>query len=129
MLFQKTLRIFSLIVFIFLCINFSSVLRAEDNNANAADLYVKAQSLATYLPQDFIEKTNKVINDGWAENNEELKEILIKNQETINEFKKATKLIHCDFSFGKPIVKNFTAPTPAHFKYLVTLARLVILEG
>ncbi|MBU1134647.1 MAG: hypothetical protein KJ569_07035, partial [Candidatus Omnitrophica bacterium] len=49
-----------------------------DEDVNAADIYRKAGSKLTELPEDFRDKADKVIKNGWVGGNEELKEILMK---------------------------------------------------
>jgi len=94
-----------------------------DESTNAAAGYKKAISMLVPLPDNFQEKTRDVINNGWDEDNEELKDILTKNKDAIREFKKAAKLPNCDFSFDNnpqecPELRNYH-----------NLARLVIMEG
>lgn len=114
-----------------LFILFTNLFFANLSNAeeNAANLYLKARSLLSELPKGFMQRTQKIIKSGWAEDDEEIKEILTKNQEAMNIFKEATKLTNCDFSFGKPIVKTLAEKIPPHLGNMFSLASLVILEG
>lgn len=95
---------------------------------NAAQLYQKAASLFSDISPFPHEEINKVIRYGWKEDNEKLKGILAKNKEAIEEFKKATGITYCDFSFGKAIVKDFSAKVPQHTEEF-KLANLVLIEG
>lgn len=99
-----------------------------DESTNAATGYKKAISMLVPLPDNFHEKAMDVINNGWGEDNEELKDILIKNQAAIREFKKATKLPNCDFSFGKNPQEDLELITRPYKDYL-DLAKLVTMEG
>src|SRR3989338_868156 len=107
------------------CLFFTNSLYAEEN---AATMYQQASSLfpdVSPFPHDEI---NKVIKDGWKEGNEGLKAILAQNKEAIEEFKKATEITYCDFSFGKAIVKDLIAMGPSHLKEL-RIAKLMMLEA
>lgn len=118
---------------IMLTISFFDSAVAADNNINAATVYKEAYSMLNNLPKDFtsMEHTQeliKIINDGWKNDNKELKEILINNQIALNEFKEATKLQNCDFSFGKQIKMTATTPLP-QFGEPLSLVRLVLVEA
>lgn len=123
-------RFIGLIIASFTVLFTSSFVFANTMNdeTNAAIFYRKAGSMLTKLPGVFHEKAAEIINNGWIGKNEELKEILKKNQGAINEFKKATKLTNCDFTFGKSIKKTVAAKTPRYINEHY-LARLVIVEG
>lgn len=118
---------------IMLIVSFFDSAAAADNNINAATVYKEAYSILTNLPKDFtskeyIQELIKIINDGWKNDNKELKEILISNQVALNEFKKATKLQNCDFTFGKQIKMTATTPVP-QFGEPISLVRLVLVEA
>ena len=98
-----------------------------NEDTNAALVYIRAGSMFTELPKSLKNKVNDIIDNGWTGNNEELKEILSKNQDAIKEFKKATKLTYCDFRLGKPVEKTQTAPEHKFKEFY--LAKLVIIEG
>src|SRR3989338_2015813 len=107
------------------CLFFTNSLYAEEN---AATMYQQASSLfpdVSPFPHDEI---NKVIKDGWKEGNEGLKAILAQNKEAIEGFKKATEITYCDFTFGKPPVKDLIAMGPSHLKEL-RIAKLMMLEA
>lgn len=70
-----------------------------DESCNAAFGYKKAISMLTDLPDDFGKQTRDVTDNGWGEDNEELKDLLIKNQAAIRKFKKAANLPKCDFLY------------------------------
>lgn len=123
-------RFIELIIAGFTILFTSSLVFANPMNdeTNAATFYIKAGSMLTKLPGVFHEKATDIINNGWIGKNEELKEILKKNQGAINEFKKATKLTNCDFTFGRSIRKTVAAETPRYINEHY-LAKLVIVEG
>jgi hypothetical protein len=73
------------------------------DDTNAATIYEKASSLLTDLPKNFNDKTRAIIDKGWIGDNNDIKELLIKNQPALNEFKKACVLTQCDFNFDKSI--------------------------
>lgn len=103
----------------------------HDNTAgetNAATIYKKATSLMTPLPNDFWRKAAPVIDRGWDGEHEELKQLLIKNQEAVDEFKKATQLADCQFAPG-PVTKKYAdTEMPQHGKE-VSIARMVLLQA
>lgn len=106
---------------------FANLSNAEEN---AAELYTKAGSMLTKPPEDFPNKVDILIKEGWPEvDSRELEEIIVKNQEAIIYFKKATKIKNCDFTFGKHIKKTVTSPMPQHLTGILGLTRLIILEG
>ena len=98
-----------------------------NNDNNAAFLYIKAGSMLTEIPKSLENKVNDIINNGWKDNNEELKEILTKNQGSIKEFKRATKLAYCDFKLGKSVEKTYTAPEHKFKEFHI--AKLIIIQG
>jgi len=98
-----------------------------NDNTNAANIYESAASMLTEFPDDFKKNVEDIINNGWVDNNEGLKELLVKNQEVINEFSTATKLANCDFSFGKPY-KDISAEVP-NYSNKAKIARLVIIQA
>ena len=107
---------------------FPLVIHAADEETNAATLYRRASSLLTQLPATFLSTASNVINSGWEGEQEDLKELLMKNQEAISEFKRATQLSHCQFASGVPAKKDASTEMPIYTKE-VNVARLVLLEG
>jgi len=107
------------------CLFFTNSLYAEEN---AATMYQQASSLFSDVSPFPHDEINKVIKDGWKEGNEGLKAILAQNKEAIEEFKKATEITYCDFSFGKAIVKDFLAEIPQYAQE-IKLAKLALIEG
>lgn len=123
-MFKKTLFLFLSVIFIF--INAYCLANPEDNT-NAADIYINAKSLLTELPKDFIIESNEVIKNCRNDVGEHFKEILSKNKEAINEFKKATTISRCEFNLEATIedIAN-------HFfkiEGLLNIARLILIEG
>lgn len=127
-MFKKSIHIIIIVISIVLSVSFSYA-NAVENDVNAADIYIKAPLLLTALPKDFIIKTNEIINNGWKNDNGELREILIKNQKALSEFKKAAKLNYCEFNFGGSAKENYDVAFPLQFKDVGTLARLALIEA
>lgn len=125
---KKSIHIIIIVISIVLLVSFSYA-NAVENDVNAADIYIKAPLLLTALPADFIIKANEIINNGWRDDNSGLREILIKNQEALSEFKKAAKLNYCEFNFGGSAKENYDVSFPLQFKDVGTLARLALIEG
>lgn len=100
-----------------------------DEDVNAADIYRKAGSKLTELPEDFRDKADKVIKNGWVGGNEELKEILMKNKEAISEFKKATMQRSDGFAFSKRPQKLDATTILLDCRDELNLFRLLLLEG
>lgn len=126
---KKPFHIIIIAISVLSLVCFSCYVNAADNDMNAAPLYIKAQSLLTALPKDFIVKTNEIINNGWKDDNGELREILSKNQEVLSEFKKASKLDYCEFNSGISVKENLNAIVPLHLKDAGVLVRLALIEG
>ena len=129
-MFKKQLQKTGLVLFLFVCLSSSSAFAEEaaNNETNAAVLYEKASSMLTDIPRDFWGKTKDIRENGWVSENEQVKEILRENQAAIDEFKRATKLENCDFTFGKEIKMTAATPMPQYTKQY-RLAGLVMLEG
>lgn len=120
-----------LVIACFSCFICQSICASLSNaEENAANLYLKAGSMLTKLPEDFHIKVAMLIKEGWLKvESKELEEIVAKNQEVINIFKQATKIKDCDFTFGKPIVQDFSAPSPYATMEILALARLILIEA
>ena len=84
----------------------SSIAHAAVEETNAADLYRKASSLVTPLPQNFTERARNIIDHGWV-HDEELLTLLAHNQAAIEIFKDATRLSYCQFVTGELLPKDF----------------------
>lgn len=95
---------------------------------NAAVIYKESIANLKGIPDNFIDKTKDVINNGWLPEHNDLKEILSQNQKAIDEFKRAAQLTHCDFTFGKIVEKTASSPLPISGN-IFTPARLVLLEA
>lgn len=119
----------STLFLIIFCVSISTLLAQEtDSEQNAAVLYKESVSILTELPEDFREKSNVIINNGWKDNHQDLKKILERNRPSIEKFKEATKLEKCDFMLGKPVGKAVTAKFPVDSR-LIDIVRLVLIEG
>lgn len=126
LIFRKKLLTACLFV-LFTNLFFANLSNAEEN---AAELYTKAGSMLTKLPEDFPNRVDILIKEGWSEvDSKEFGEIIAKNQEAIIYFKKATKIKNCDFTFGEHIKKTVTSSMPQHLIGIMGLTRLIILEG
>jgi len=101
-------------------------------DGNAASFYRKANSMLFMPHREFRRGFNKrikgIINKGWLDGNEDLMEILTKNREAINLFKKATKLSNCNFMFGKSMKPTIEAPILSYWNEL-DLAKLILVEA
>lgn len=128
------------IVFVFLCISSFCIVNAAEDSVNAADSYEKAWSLLTgfrkgiYKDQQEIYDTkgNKVyetIKNGWKDDNDDLKEILSKNKESIDEFKKATQITQCEFNFQGTIEQMHERYSDSRLYRPLVIAKLVLIEG
>ena len=123
------LKVKKIIVGLFLVLFFSALfITLSYADENAAEYYLKASNLLSDISQDSLKNMDNVIRNSWKEDNQELKELLVKNQEAIEEFKKATQIPYCDFSFGKSIVKNISSDAPQHVNDF-RVAKIIILEG
>jgi len=69
---------------------------------NAAIIYLNVGS-ALVLPDNFTKRVNDIINNGWADDYNDIEETLVKNKDLIEEFKRASKLPECDFTFSELI--------------------------
>lgn len=114
---KKRFKILIEAIAFFACFGVLAFGFAESLDNNAAYFYKKAYSLAV-LPAD----------KGWEDNHEQLKEVLQKNQAAIAEFKKATELETCDYTFGESINKDMTTAFP-RYDQAQALAKLVIAEA
>lgn len=95
---------------------------------NAAVIYRESIDNLKGIPDNFIDKAKEVINNGWLAGHSDIRELLLQNQKAIDDFKRASELAYCDFTFGKTVEKTANAPLPFSGNILM-LARLVLLEA
>lgn len=106
-----------------LCISIS----AASEELNAAQLYRRAGTLLSQLPEDFSEKASGVIAHGWSDPDNSLGQLLIMNQEAMHEFATATQQTYCQFVSG-PIRKDMSAEMPQYVDQ-TKIARLLLMQG
>jgi len=121
---KKLISVFlGLIISISLFSNFT-----QAKEINAAFLYQEAVSLFKKLPPTVKEKIERIIQEGWIADNQDVKGYITKNKKAIDKFKEATKLNYCDFTFGKKI-KNIMEEKAPNYAEISNLVRLTIAEA
>ena len=101
--------------------------RTQPGELNAAPIYRRAGSLLRQLPDDFQQRANAIIENGWQDKDEDLKALLNVNQDAIQEFLGATRLAECQF-VTPGAQKDYTTPSPDYTKE-VSVAKLALMQG
>lgn len=102
---------------------------AQDTKSdNAALVYQDAVKSLQGITKDFAVRFQPVFENGSVGNYGDFKNLVLENEQAIENFKKGSKLEHCDFTFGKKVENGITDPVP-DFSGTINLARLTILQA
>ena len=124
---NKTKKLISAFLGLIISITLASNLICAEET-NAALLYQDGVSLLEKLFSTVKGKIEKIIQEGWRTDNQDVKEYLVRNEKAINKFKEASKLNYCDFTSGKEIKNTIESEIPKYGE-MVKLAKLTIVEA
>jgi len=125
---RKSMAVVITLLVLFISANAPAQPAAADN---AALVYQKAAKLLREMPQDpqlFAQRARDVINNGWSSKSNDLRALVIKNDQAISEFKKGAELEECDFGLGEKPRRTPGEKMP-NFSDAVTLARLTLMRA